>query len=127
MMKLLGFPLFALGVIVSACFAARAVSPAGSGPDGKVTGRDRVVAWGSVAGAPFALGVVMMVAGRLLLPRLFAQAARTKSPELFLAAMREYPRPDCFSYRDGSGQYVDVSSEEALRRVRALRFGRAAG
>ena len=30
--------------------------------------------------------VVMMVFGRLLLPRLFAQAARTKSPELFLAA-----------------------------------------
>ncbi len=29
---------------------------------------------------------VMMVAGRIALPRLFAQAARTKSPELFLAA-----------------------------------------
>ena len=29
---------------------------------------------------------VMLVAGRFLLPRLFAQAARTKSPELFLAA-----------------------------------------
>src|SRR5688572_9221656 len=29
--------------------------------------------------------LAMMVAGRLLLPRLFAQAARTKSPELFLA------------------------------------------
>ncbi|WP_239805828.1 cation:proton antiporter [Croceicoccus hydrothermalis] len=29
---------------------------------------------------------VLMVAGRLMLPRLFAQAARTKSPELFLAA-----------------------------------------
>jgi len=29
---------------------------------------------------------VMMVAGRFLLPHLFAQAARTKSPELFLAA-----------------------------------------
>ena len=29
---------------------------------------------------------VMMLLGRLLLPRLFAQAARTKSPELFLAA-----------------------------------------
>jgi CPA2 family monovalent cation:H+ antiporter-2 len=29
---------------------------------------------------------VMMVAGRIILPRLFAQAARTKSPELFLAA-----------------------------------------
>ena len=30
--------------------------------------------------------LVMMVAGRFLLPRLFAQAARTKSPELFLSA-----------------------------------------
>ena len=30
--------------------------------------------------------LVMMVIGRLALPRLFAQAARTKSPELFLAA-----------------------------------------
>ncbi len=30
--------------------------------------------------------LVMMVAGRFLLPLLFAQAARTKSPELFLAA-----------------------------------------
>ncbi|PKB24941.1 Kef-type potassium/proton antiporter (CPA2 family) [Novosphingobium kunmingense] len=29
---------------------------------------------------------VLLVAGRLLFPRLFAQAARTKSPELFLAA-----------------------------------------
>lgn len=30
--------------------------------------------------------LVLLVAGRILLPRLFAQAARTKSPELFLAA-----------------------------------------
>jgi CPA2 family monovalent cation:H+ antiporter-2 len=30
--------------------------------------------------------VALLVLGRLLLPRLFAQAARTKSPELFLAA-----------------------------------------
>jgi len=44
-------------------------------------------------------------------------------PELFLTAVRERPRPDCFSYRDHTGQYVDVSSEEAHRRVRALRFG----
>lgn len=29
---------------------------------------------------------ILLVAGRFLLPRLFAQAARTKSPELFLAA-----------------------------------------
>ena len=33
-----------------------------------------------------ALVIAMMVIGRLALPRLFAQAARTKSPELFLAA-----------------------------------------
>jgi long-chain acyl-CoA synthetase len=44
-------------------------------------------------------------------------------PELFLNGIRQYPRPDCFSYRDESGQYVDVSSEEALRRVMALRMG----
>ncbi|MGZ8998167.1 MAG: cation:proton antiporter domain-containing protein, partial [Allosphingosinicella sp.] len=30
--------------------------------------------------------IAMLVLGRLLLPRLFAQAARTKSPELFLSA-----------------------------------------
>ncbi len=40
-------------------------------------------------GRTLALGALviaaMMVLGRLLLPRLFAQAARTKSPELFLA------------------------------------------
>lgn len=33
-----------------------------------------------------AAAVTMLVAGRFLLPRLFAQAARTKSPELFLSA-----------------------------------------
>ncbi|MFA5967951.1 MAG: cation:proton antiporter [Sphingomonas sp.] len=36
-------------------------------------------------GAILTIGV-MLLAGRKLLPRLFAQAARTKSPELFLAA-----------------------------------------
>jgi len=44
-------------------------------------------------------------------------------PELFFTAVKNHPRADCFSYRDESGQYVDVSSEEALRRVIALRFG----
>ena len=33
-----------------------------------------------------AVAVAMLFAGRLLLPQLFAQAARTKSPEMFLAA-----------------------------------------
>src|SRR6476620_9114299 len=32
------------------------------------------------------VAVSMLVAGRMLLPQLFAQAARTKSPEMFLAA-----------------------------------------
>ena len=44
-------------------------------------------------------------------------------PELFLAAVHNHPRPDIFSFRDSSEKYVDVSSEEAHRRVLALRFG----
>jgi len=44
-------------------------------------------------------------------------------PELFLSAVRERPRSDCFSYRDATRKYVPVSSEEAYRRVRALRHG----
>ena len=44
-------------------------------------------------------------------------------PDLFLAAVRNTPRPDCFSYRGENGTYEDISSGETLRRVRALRFG----
>jgi long-chain acyl-CoA synthetase len=44
-------------------------------------------------------------------------------PELFLAAVHNLPRPDLFSFRDDSGKYVDMSSQEALARVRALRYG----
>ncbi len=44
-------------------------------------------------------------------------------PELFQAAVRDLPRPDCFSYRDEDGVYRDVSSAEAMQRVRALRLG----
>ncbi|MDP3677211.1 MAG: cation:proton antiporter [Novosphingobium sp.] len=40
----------------------------------------RTLAWG------FVVVTAMLVVGRYALPRLFAQAARTKSPELFLAA-----------------------------------------
>lgn len=43
--------------------------------------------------------------------------------ELFLAAVVDKPRPDLLSYRDKTGQYAGISSEEALRRVRALKFG----
>ena len=45
--------------------------------------------WQGIAGVALRGGVtvvVMYIGGRLVLPRLFAQAARTKSPELFLAA-----------------------------------------
>lgn len=45
--------------------------------------------WVGIAGVALRGGatvVVMYLGGRLILPRLFAQAARTKSPELFLAA-----------------------------------------
>lgn len=45
--------------------------------------------WSGVAGVALRGGltvVAMYLGGRIVLPRLFAQAARTKSPELFLAA-----------------------------------------
>ncbi|HET7709204.1 MAG TPA: cation:proton antiporter [Sphingomicrobium sp.] len=48
---------------------------AGAGPDGLLS-----VLWKGIA-----VIAAMLVAGRFLLPPLFAQAARTKSPELFLA------------------------------------------
>ena len=44
-------------------------------------------------------------------------------PDLFLTAVHARPLPNCFSWRDEHGVWHDVSSEEALRRVRALRFG----
>ena len=45
--------------------------------------------WGSIATTLWQGGLViavLLIVGRFALPRLFAQAARTKSPELFLAA-----------------------------------------
>ncbi|RXD03959.1 sodium:proton exchanger [Sphingomonas sp. UV9] len=45
--------------------------------------------WSNIAGVALRGGltvVAMYIGGRLFLPRLFGQAARTKSPELFLAA-----------------------------------------
>ncbi|WP_076069314.1 cation:proton antiporter [Sphingomonas montana] len=64
--------------LVPIIFLLGALAPmaADGGWDGLV--RTLVIGAATVAG--------MMVLGRLLLPRLFAQAARTKSPELFLAA-----------------------------------------
>ncbi|MFO7652200.1 MAG: long-chain fatty acid--CoA ligase [Candidatus Krumholzibacteriia bacterium] len=44
-------------------------------------------------------------------------------PELFMESVRERPRPDCFSYRLPDGRWVDVSTQEALQRVIALRHG----
>src|SRR5215210_1699344 len=64
--------------IVPIIFALGAMAPyaEASGFDGLVS---TLLLGGAVV-------VGMLVLGRLLLPRLFAQAARTKSPELFLAA-----------------------------------------
>ncbi len=64
--------------IVPIIFLLGAISPAITADGG----------WGDL-GRTLLLGgavvIVMLVLGRLLLPRIFAQAARTKSPELFLA------------------------------------------
>jgi len=64
--------------LVPLLFALAALAPGHSGGDG----------WAimSLFGGGLLTVAVMFVGGRLLLPRLFAQAARTKSPELFLAA-----------------------------------------
>ena len=64
--------------IVPIIFALGALAPhaEASGWSGFLT----ALGWGT------AVVVAMLVLGRILLPRLFAQAARTKSPELFLAA-----------------------------------------
>lgn len=51
------------------------------------TGEDAsLAALGTTMVAGFAVIIALLVAGRVLLPRLFAQAARAKNPELFLAA-----------------------------------------
>jgi long-chain acyl-CoA synthetase len=44
-------------------------------------------------------------------------------PALFMSAVRERPRGDCFSSRDAAGTWHHVSSEEVYRRVQELRHG----
>ncbi|MDP1026203.1 cation:proton antiporter [Sphingomonas sp. KR1UV-12] len=73
-----GMLLFEDLALVPIIFVLGAMAPAASGGG-----------WESIGGVALsgALTVVAMyVGGRIVLPRLFAQAARTKSPELFLAA-----------------------------------------
>jgi len=64
--------------LVPIIFALGALAPYAS--DGGIGSLARTLLFGAATVA------AMMVLGRLFLPRLFAQAARTKSPELFLAA-----------------------------------------
>jgi CPA2 family monovalent cation:H+ antiporter-2 len=63
--------------LVPIMFLLGALAPGGSG------GVDRLLVTILVGGGTV---VAMLVVGRLLLPPLFSQAARTKSPELFLSA-----------------------------------------
>ena len=73
----LGMLLFEDVALVPIVFALGAMGPqSGGGVGGLVT----TLAIGGLTTA------AMLVLGRMLLPKLFAQAARTKNPELFLAA-----------------------------------------
>ena len=63
--------------LVPIIFALGAIAPRGGG------GWEDIVRTLAIGGATVA---AMLIAGRFALPKLFAQAARTKSPELFLAA-----------------------------------------
>jgi CPA2 family monovalent cation:H+ antiporter-2 len=74
----LGMLLFEDVALVPIVFALGAMAPQAA------TGGLSALAFTMIAGVLAA--AAMLVAGRLLLPRLFAQAARTKNPELFLAA-----------------------------------------
>ena len=65
-------------MIVPIIFILGALAP--NAQDGGVAGLTRTLIQGGIVIA------VLLVAGRFALPRLFGQAARTKSPELFLAA-----------------------------------------
>ncbi len=53
---------------------------------GALGGAASLTSLGSTVAVGFIVIVALLVAGRFLLPRLFAQAARAKNPELFLAA-----------------------------------------
>ncbi len=71
-MKVLAYTLFLFGLLVASGYAARAVHPEGTGAHGAVTASDRLSAWGSAAGLPFGVGLVIMLGGGLL--------ARRKTP-----------------------------------------------
>ena len=74
----LGMLLFEDVALVPIVFALGAMAPAVAGTEvGSLLGT--MLLGGAVA-------VALLLGGRLVLPRLFAQAARTKNPELFLAA-----------------------------------------
>jgi len=73
----LGMLLFEDVALVPIVFALGAMSPTATADVGPLLGT-------LLLGAAVALG--MLFGGRLLLPGLFAQAARTKNPEVFLAA-----------------------------------------
>ena len=78
-MQRLGFAIFVAGVIVSSWYAARYIPPAsiqGSGKDGAITSMDRLEAWGGVAGAPFAGGALLMMAGGIIARRAMAHQAK---------------------------------------------------
>ena len=74
----LGMLLFEDVALVPIVFALGAIAPTAGG-----------ASIGSLATSMLlggAVAVALLIGGRLILPRLFAQAARTKNPELFLAA-----------------------------------------
>ncbi|WP_137863942.1 MULTISPECIES: cation:proton antiporter [unclassified Sphingomonas] len=65
--------------LVPIIFLLGALAPAAGGEAGWIK-------LGVTLGFGLATVAVLFIGGRMLLPRMFAQAARTKSPELFLAA-----------------------------------------
>jgi hypothetical protein len=112
----IGLVLFIVGVLISATYASRAVTPTGTGPNGAVTSTDKLKAWGSAAGVPFGIGMVLVVAGAMFARRKDATdgaAAPTslrhaEGPIAMLAAMRT---------RLGELQGIDI--EQSADKLRA--------
>jgi hypothetical protein len=87
-MQKLGMPMFLLGVLIAACFASFPVRT----PQGEKAPiwSERLGTWGESAGAPFALGLVLIVAGGLM----SRAAARKARREPQAAAAGGPPRVD---------------------------------
>lgn len=83
-MQRLGFPIFVAGIIVASWYGARHVPVQAdvTRSSATVTSMDRLSAWASVAGLPFAMGTLMMIGGGVLTRRSRVRPRPAAVPDL---------------------------------------------